>query len=360
VKLLNPFLSILLGSLLVGISLAALLFLFLPSTFQWQSILLIASAGFLISFLVFYFFIKQFIYRRLKILYRTIRTHKFKEGEKLKINMTQDVIGKAEQEAVQWKDKQTREVEELKQYERLRKEFIGNLAHELKTPLFSIQGYVHTLLDGGIDDSEVNRDFLERASKSIERMEHILNDLDNLNKMERETFKLALRPFNLKELCKEIIESLELIAKSKGIHLSFDKEHSKELMVVADRDKIAQVLVNLIQNSISYGKDNGETTLRFYEMDDLVTVEVSDNGAGIEPNEQPRIFERFYRVEKSRVRNEGGSGLGLSIVKHIIDAHNQTISVRSTIGVGSTFTFSLDLFHGNQQSLLSSRGVQIK
>lgn len=360
-KQFNPLLILFLGSASVAVSLCGLLLAayFLELSF-WSSFALVIIGTTCITFGIFFFFFYKFIYNRLKILYRTIRSSKTVKGEKLKINLRDDLIGKAEIEASTWKNNQAKELDELRKYDSLRREFIGNLAHELKTPLFSIQGYVHTLLDGGVDDPSINKNFLERAANSIERMEHILNDLDQLNAFENETVKLNVRPFNLKVLCSEIMESFEFIAKAKNINLEFEKEHEKEFMVLADRSKIAQVLTNLIQNSISYGSENGKTQLRFYEVDDIVTVEVSDNGSGIEPHEVSRIFERFYRIEKSRTRNEGGSGLGLSIAKHIIEAHNQIISVRSTVGVGSTFTFSLDLFDGKTQGLISSRGVPIK
>jgi two-component system phosphate regulon sensor histidine kinase PhoR len=202
--------------------------------------------------------------------------------------------------------------------------------------------------------------FLERAEKAIERMTNILDDLDTITRMEVNELKLVIRPFDIRELAKEVMDSFEIKAREKGINIRFSKDYSKEIMVAADKGKIAQVLTNLISNSISYGNQNGETLVRIFEVDDLITIEISDNGPGIEPDEVPRLFERFYRVEKSRNRNEGGSGLGLSIVKHILDAHQQTISVRSSIGVGSTFTFSLDKFNGSSSTIISSRGMTIK
>ena len=249
---------------------------------------------------------------------------------------------------------------QLKEQDKFRREFLGNLAHELKTPVFSIQGYVLTLLEGGLEDDKVNRIFLERAAKAIDRMTHILEDLDELTKLEVNELKLEIRPFDIRDLAREVIESFEMKAQEKGISVRFSKEYSTALMVKADRGKIAQVFTNLIGNSITYGNDGGETLVRFYEVDDIVTVEISDNGPGIDLKHIPRLFERFYRVEKSRNRNEGGSGLGLAIVKHILDSHHQTISVRSTVGIGSTFTFSLDRYKGGPNTLVSSRGIQIK
>jgi two-component system phosphate regulon sensor histidine kinase PhoR len=361
VKKLNPFTIVLLGSSIVAAALVLILLIvhfFHPiPAIAFISIVLFGS---LATFAAFYYLFREFIYNRLRILYRSIRKGKLVPDEKLYINMSKDIIGKAETESQQWSDQRKSEITQLQEQDKFRREFIGNLAHELKTPVFSIQGYVLTLLEGGLEDERVNRMFLERASKAIDRMTNILNDLDELTKLEVNDLKMDLRPFDLKELAKEVMDSLELRSQEKHIKLRFAKDYYKEIMVRADRGKIAQVLTNLISNSISYGNENGETQIRFYEVDDLVSVEISDNGPGIEPHELPRLFERFYRVEKSRNRNEGGSGLGLSIVKHILDSHNQTISVRSTIGVGSTFTFSLDKFEGTSSTLVTSRGITIK
>ncbi len=360
-KKLNPFTIVLLGSSIVAAALVLILLIvhfFHPiPAIAFISIVLFGS---LATFAAFYYLFREFIYNRLRILYRSIRKGKLVPDEKLYINMSKDIIGKAETESQQWSDQRKSEITQLQEQDKFRREFIGNLAHELKTPVFSIQGYVLTLLEGGLEDEKVNRMFLERASKAIDRMTNILNDLDELTKLEVNDLKMDLRPFDLKELAKEVMDSLELRSQEKHIKLRFAKDYNKEIMVRADRGKIAQVLTNLISNSISYGNENGETQIRFYEVDDLVSVEISDNGPGIEPHELPRLFERFYRVEKSRNRNEGGSGLGLSIVKHILDSHNQTISVRSTIGVGSTFTFSLDKFEGTSSTLVTSRGITIK
>lgn len=253
-----------------------------------------------------------------------------------------EAIDQAEEETREWTDARMREISKLKEQEEYRREFLGNLAHELKTPVFSIQGYILTLLEGGLEDDTINRAFLERASKATDRMTSILEDLDQLTKFEVNEMKLDITRFDIHELVKDIFEDLEMKAKKKKIKLKFAKEEYGAIMVRADRNKIAQVLSNLISNSISYGHEGGRTTVRFYVMDDIVTIEVSDDGPGIEEEHIPRLFERFYRVEKSRNRNEGGSGLGLAIAKHIIEAHGQTINVRSTPGVGSTFTFSLD------------------
>jgi two-component system phosphate regulon sensor histidine kinase PhoR len=190
-------------------------------------------------------------------------------------------------------------------------------------------------------------------------MANILDDLDQITKLEVNMFKIEMRSFDIKELIVEVLESLELIASEKNITLKLHKDYNSKY-VIGDRSKIAQVLINLISNSIFYGKENGSTLIRLFSMDNIITIEVSDDGPGIEQQHIPRLFERFYRVEKSRNRNEGGSGLGLAIVKHIIESHGQTISVRSTVGIGSTFSFSLDKSKSQTPSLYSSRGIQIK
>lgn len=294
-----------------------------------------------ISFLTFYFLIKIYITERLKILYRSIRTGKFVKETKTNYNLNDNLIDLAEKETSEWAKERTLEITTLKDQEQFRREFLGNLAHELKTPAFSIQGYILTLLDGGLEDKDVNRKFLERASKAAERMTLIIEDLDKITKMEANQYPLDYKSFDIKELITEVFDALDTKAKRKNITLQFAKDFDP-VYVNADRIKISQVLINLLNNSINYGKEGGESEIRFYRVDDIISIEVSDDGIGIKPEEIPRLFERFYRVEKSRNRNEGGSGLGLAIVKHIIEAHEQSITVRSTIGVGSTFTFSLN------------------
>ncbi len=304
-------------------------------------VFLIWICSFLFSFGIFYVLIKHFIDDRLKILYRSIRKGKISTSGKPRFKLSEDTIAKAEADAQIWTDEKMMEIDRLKEQEEFRREFLGNLAHELKTPIFSIQGYLLTLLDGGLEDEKVNRQFLERASNATDRMVGIVEDLDQITKMEVDRLNMDIRRFDIVELIKEVAESLELRASEKNVRLKFAKSY-QPTYVLADKVKIAQVLTNLINNSINYGKENGETIFRLYELDNIVTVEVADDGPGIEENQFPRLFERFYRVEKSRNRNEGGSGLGLAIVKHILESHGQSINVRSTIGIGSTFAFTLN------------------
>lgn len=339
---LNP-ISIVFGGSVI-LTLITFFALFIGRSFAQIDLLFLVFIPLLIgtvNFFIFYLLIKVFITERLKILYRSIRKGKFTNATTIKFNLNDDVIEKAELETQKWSEERASEISKLKEQEEFRREFLGNLAHELKTPVFSIQGYILTLLDGGLEDETVNRKFLEKASKATERMTLILDDLDKITKMEADRIDLDFKTFDIKELVEDIFESLEIASKEKDITLKFAKDFDP-IYVSADKNKINQVIFNLLNNSISYGNNGGTTEVRFYTMDDIVTVEISDNGIGIEAQELPRLFERFYRVEKSRNRTDGGSGLGLAIVKHIIELHNQTINVRSTVGVGSTFTFSLD------------------
>jgi two-component system phosphate regulon sensor histidine kinase PhoR len=222
--------------------------------------------------------------------------------------------------------------------------FLGNVSHELKTPLFTVQGYLLTLLEGAIKDKKVREKYLERANIGVERLIFIVKDLDMITKLEVGDLDLNKEKFDIVELVKNVFDLLEMKASERNIQLAFSKVYSKEILVNADKDRIQQVLTNLIVNSIKYGKMGGTTEV---SIDNLimkkVLIRITDNGEGIQDEEIPRLFERFYRVDKSGSREQGGSGLGLSIVKHIIDAHNEKIYVESQFGVGSEFSFSLEM-----------------
>lgn len=295
----------------------------------------------LFSFLIFFLFVERFINDKIRLLYRVIRKGKTEEHENIQISMADDVIGKAAKETEDWAQERQKEISKLKEQAAFRREFLGNLAHELKTPVFSIQGYILTLLEGGLEDESVNRKFLERASFATERITSILQDLDEITEMEVNRFQMKTEKFDLVKLTKDIIESTEVSSRDKELSVKLHKDYDP-INVKGDKSRIAQVLTNLIINSINYGKEGGETLVRFYPMDDVIMTEVSDNGPGIAEKDIPRLFERFYRVEQSRNRNEGGSGLGLAICKHIIESHGQSINVQSTVGVGSTFSFTLE------------------
>ena len=241
---------------------------------------------------------------------------------------------------IDWSNESREEIDHLKQVETYRREFLTNVSHELKTPIFSAQGYVHTLIDGGIDDRDVNMLYLQKASRSIDRLISIVDDLESISRLEAGDLIIEPRTFDIGDLAQDVIESLELQAKERNVKLTL-KDNTEKHYVYADKDLIRQVLVNLIVNSIKYGKRDGQTEVRYQYSGEQVIVDVVDDGIGIEKGHLPRLFERFYRVDKSRSREQGGTGLGLAIVKHILEAHHQTISVQSEIGNGTTFSFSL-------------------
>jgi two-component system phosphate regulon sensor histidine kinase PhoR len=342
-KTLKPLHLLLIGSSLVSALILIALFVadLLKGELTIGIVLIIWLCSFASSFLIFYYLIKRFISDRLKIMYRILRKGKFKDSENLNFDLKKDVISEAEENVNVWTDERFSEISKLKVQEEFRREFLGNLAHELKTPIFSIQGYILTLLDGGLEDEKVNRKFLESASKATDRMVSIIEDLDQITKLEVDKLKLDITSFEIIELIQDVFDTLELAAKEKNISFKLTKSY-EPTFVRGDKGKIAQVLTNLINNSISYGREDGNIIIRLYTLDDVITVEVSDDGIGIEESQFPRLFERFYRVEKSRNRHEGGSGLGLAIVKHILESHGQSINVRSTIDVGSTFAFTLN------------------
>jgi len=240
-----------------------------------------------------------------------------------------------------WATEKVQEISQLKEQDTYRKEFMGNLAHELKTPVFNIQGYILTLLEGALEDPEHNRKFLMKAAKNVDRMAGLIDDLDVITKIEGGSLDLNVSTFELGQLVHEVMDQMEQKANRFGVSVVFVNDGQRKIEVVGDAPKIEQVLTNLISNSLRYGKEGGTTQVRCFDMEEQVLVEVADDGIGMSEEHLPRIFERFYRVDKSRSRNAGGSGLGLAIVKHIIEAHEQSISVRSTIGTGSTFAFTL-------------------
>ena len=316
--------------------------LFFSPEIYWWHIVAIALLSFAISFLIVLSAIQQFIYRKIKLIYKKISTIKLGDIEKIKqFRSDIDVISEADEQVNEWLDSSNREIEKLKIEEAYRKEYLGNVAHELKTPLFTIQGYVETLIDGALDDPSVNKKYLNKAKKNIKRLNKIIDDLDTINVLEAETFKLDSEAFDIYALTEEVFEELEVKAKEFDISLQIKEGIEGKFMVYGDVEKIRQVLINLIENSIKYGKQNGATSVGFYDMEKYILTEVSDDGKGIAEEDISRLFERFYRVEKSRSRDRGGTGLGLAIVKHIIEAHRQSINVRSKLGFGSTFGFTM-------------------
>lgn len=326
----------------LGIGILATLYwlLFLPFDISYTLLIFVGSTS--ISYFFLSWGIKRFIEKRFRIIYKTI--HNLKIGlkkEAKKINMNKDVFGEINREVIEWDRSNREEIERLNEQEEFRREFLGNVSHELKTPIFSIQGYILTLLEGGLEDKNVNRKFLMKAEKSVNRMIEMLEDLDQISKMEYNKLPMNFSKFNLLNLTEEIMDSLDYEAKKKEVCLEV-QEKQKPIMVKADKVRISQVLTNLIFNAILYSnKKKAKVKIKFYDLGENVLVEIADNGQGIPQKHLPRLFERFYRIDKGRSRDEGGSGLGLAIVKHIIEAHEQSIDVRSKEGEGSVFSFTL-------------------
>ena len=311
---------------------------------QWYAYLLLPFISAAVVYFVTYWAVKKFIYNKVKIIYKNIFSQKIRRDTKKEISTNPKLLEDVYEKVEDWMVSNEAEIKKLKDQESFRREFLGNLAHELKTPVFSIQGYILTLLEGGLEDPNINRMFLERAANGVDRITHILEDLDMITRLESGNSELFLKKVNIVQLAQEVIDSVEMQAAVKNIKIKFNHKYEKPIYVRCDSGRIGQVFTNLLINSINYGKEGGKTDIRFFDMDEKILVEVADNGLGISQDHLPRIFERFYRVDKSRSRNEGGSGLGLAIVKHIIEAHRQSINVRSTEDVGTTFSFTLDKY----------------
>jgi len=307
----------------------------------YLTVVLSCLSLFLLTYIFCFLLLSRFILEKIKPIYRTIHSMNISD-ETIRDHVEErNIVEDVGREVDIWAKRKAMEISHLKEMEKYRKEFVGNVSHELKTPIFNIQGYVLTLLDGALEDSNINRKYLERTEKSINRLISIVEDLEEISKLEAGVLKLAKDKFNLVSLVEEVFESQEIRAKDKKIKLRFDESYEKPIWVKADKQKIYQVITNLVVNSINYGREGGKTTISFIDMMDRVLVEVADNGIGIPTKELPRVFERFYRVDKSRSRDQGGTGLGLAIVKHIIEAHEQSINVRSSVNEGTTFGFTL-------------------
>lgn len=300
---------------------------------------------FAISYFTAIYYLKRYIYRKIKLIYKTIHKEKLsadKKEQTKRLDLDSHIIDDMEKEVEEWANSQRQEIIRYKTWAEYRRKFVGDISHELKTPIFNVQGFVHSLLDGALDDPAVNRKFLKKAAKNIDRLQNIVEDLESISRLESGEMLLELQVFDLKELVEDVFDELDFKAREKKVNLEFKDGASQAYKVRADRETIRQVLTNLVHNSIKYGHTGGNTKVGFYDMDKNILVEVADNGIGIPKKHLNHVFDRFYRVDKSRSRSQGGSGLGLSIVKHIIEAHNQTINVRSTPKLGSTFGFTLE------------------
>lgn len=312
---------------------------------DWYMPLIVFGVTFAITYWLYYYTLQRFIYRKIKLIYKFIyHTKATRKEEYFYENiLPQKSIEEVSDDVQKWAIQKRDEIELLRANEQFRKEFLMNLAHELRTPIFTVQGYIDTLLGGAIDDPEVNKKFLGNASKSTERLVRLVDDLGEISKLESGRIPIVQESFNIQDLIKDVYEELSLQAKERHIHMSFKKGTERPLMVYADKPRIKQVLVNLIENAIKYGHDNGNIIAGCYEVDDKhVYTEISDDGPGIAEEHLSRIFERFYRADRSRSRTIGGTGLGLAIVKHIVEAHGQQVTARSTPTVGSSFGFTLE------------------
>jgi len=332
----NPYQFALISASLIAIGNYFILLLFYGYT---SKSLIISILIFIISFIIIQYRIQGFLFKRFKELYQDLDMLDSTQINKSSISTDMDSLMKNIEEFA--KNKKI-EIEALKLKEQYRKEFIGNVAHELKTPIFTIQGYISNLLDGAMDDKELLNKYLKRTDNSVERLSYIIKDLDLITQLESSTMNLNISSFNMIDLIFNIFDHLEIKSSKRNIKLVFDKKYNNEILVSADKERIGQVLTNLLVNSINYGRDKGTTEVSINDLTkEKLIVRVTDNGEGISKKHFPRLFERFYRVDISRSRKHGGSGLGLAIVKHIIDAHNENIYINSKPGVGSEFSFTL-------------------
>lgn len=331
-----------LTALILTIPLSFLVY-FVEKSWLWaigSFVIFLGGSFFLISIVL-----ERFIYRKIKLIYKFIYQTKATKKEEMyyKYILPQKSIDEVREDVEEWAKKRNEEIDLLKKNEQFRKEFLQNLSHEFKTPVFAIQGYIESLLNGGMNNPEINKRFLENTSKNVERLSNLISDLDEISKLERGELILIKSNFVIQDIIKEVFESLSLKGEEKNIRFSIKKGCESPLTVFADEEKIKQVLINLIDNSIKYGKKGGNIVASIYKVDERhILVEISDEGTGITEKHLPRLFERFYRTEEGRSRDITGSGLGLAICKHIIEAHGQTIHVRSTEGVGTTVGFTLE------------------
>lgn len=307
---------------------------------HWLSILVLGLCSFVFSYGIIYYFVDSFVYRRIKVLYKNIHDLKANKNSKLNLSSS-DPITEVENQVQEFSTKKSSEIEQLKKMEQYRREFMGDVSHELKTPIFNTQGYIETLLNGALDNPKVNVSYLKKASKNLDRLSIIVDNLLSISENEAGNLKLVIKKFDIIKLINEVFEAHEMSADIKDISLALKNESPTSKMVLGDRAQIEIVLNNLIINAIKYGKEDGHILVGIYNMDNKVLIEVTDDGPGIDKEHLPRLFDRFYRIDKHRSRYEGGNGLGLSICKHIIEAHEQTIHVRSTVDVGTSFGFTL-------------------
>jgi two-component system phosphate regulon sensor histidine kinase PhoR len=329
-------------ALIISGSVAIGIFLLSSSWKYGLGSLLLVFTG---SYFLIQFIMEKFIYRKIKLIYKFIHQTKATRKEEVyfKYILPKKSIDEVHEDVERWGNKQTEEIELLRKNEAFRKEFLQNLSHEFKTPIFAIQGYIDTLLNGAMDDIKVRKRFLENTERNVERLVNLVNDLDEISKLERGEQLLLKQNFVIQDLIREVFESLSINMHDKNMRTGIKKGCEYPTLVFADKEKIRMVLLNLVENASKYGKQNGSITASIYKTDGRhVLVEVTDDGIGIEEEHLQRIFERFYRTDSARSRDKGGTGLGLAICKHIIEAHDQAIHVRSTPDVGTSIGFTLE------------------
>jgi two-component system phosphate regulon sensor histidine kinase PhoR len=329
--------AILLSVLALG--LLFILHLFQNNEFSLKAVFFFGIIMFISSFLIIQYRVERFIYKRVQKIYKDVSILDISELDKNTITSNMETLSK---NVKRFAEDKRLEIETLKEKESYRREFLGNISHELKTPLFTVQGYILTLLEGAIDDKDIRLKYLERANNGVERLNHIVKDLDMISRLEMGDLSINYQHFNIITLIEDVFNLLEIESRKRNISLILNRFYEYPIIVNADKNRIQQVLINLVANAIYYGNSNGSTIVSINLFDkNKVIIAVKDDGSGIDSDKLPRLFERFYRVDKSRARNQGGSGLGLSIVKHIIEAHNEQVFVESEVGKGSTFSFTL-------------------
>src|SRR5579871_5484637 len=329
-------------AIILSIPIATGVFFF---TSKWQFALIALIVVLLGSYMLVLFTLEKFIYRKIKIIYKLIHQTKATKREEMyfKYILPQKSIDEVAEDVEKWGERQNEEIALLKQNEAYRKEFLQNLAHEFKTPIFAIQGYVDTLLNGAMEDTVIRKKFLENTAKNVDRLVNLMNDLDEISTLERGEQLLYKQNFVVQDLIREIFESLSIKTHSKNIRTTIKKGCESPITVFADKEKIRMVLINLVENATKYGKLNGSIVASVYKIDEKnILIEISDDGIGIEEEHLLRIFERFYRTDTARSRDKGGTGLGLAICKHIVEAHGQSVHVRSRPDVGTTIGFTLE------------------
>jgi two-component system phosphate regulon sensor histidine kinase PhoR len=325
---------------LLSVTIAAISYYFIVEQLRIGAVVISILVLFIISFFIIQYRTEYFIYRRLKKIYEDVSILDVKDLRSDSVTTDIEKLSKRMQKFVEGK---TLEIKSLTERDSFRRDFLGNVAHELKTPLFTVQGYILTLIEGAVNDKKIRTKYLERANKGVERLVAVIKDLDMIAKLETDGVKINIEVFNILEIIQNVFDLFEMKAKKRNITLKFDKIYEFPVFVSGDSEKIEQILINLIVNSIKYGKPNGTTIVAVDNYNEKkFIVKVIDNGEGIKQQHFPRLFERFYRVDQSRSREQGGSGLGLSIVKHIVEAHDETILLKSTYGIGSEFSFTLE------------------